>query len=53
MSYVIRLFDIIIGGFGPGGNMAVSQVRASHILVNTEKEANDILAQLKALGGEH
>ena len=28
--------------------MAVSQVRASHILVNTEQEANDILAQLKA-----
>jgi peptidyl-prolyl cis-trans isomerase C len=28
--------------------MAVSQVRASHILVNTEQEANDILAQVKA-----
>ncbi len=48
MSYVIRLIDIITGGFGPGGNMAVSQVRASHILVNTEQEANDLLAQLKA-----
>jgi peptidyl-prolyl cis-trans isomerase C len=28
--------------------MAPNQVRASHILVNTEKEASDILAQLKA-----
>jgi parvulin-like peptidyl-prolyl isomerase len=48
MSYVIRLFDIIIARFGPGGKMAVNQVRASHILVNTEQEANSILAQLKA-----
>ena len=28
--------------------MAVNQVRASHILVNTEQEANDLLAQLRA-----
>ena len=28
--------------------MAVNQVRASHILVNTEKEANNILEQLNA-----
>jgi len=27
--------------------MAVSQVRASHILVNTEQEANNILSQIK------
>jgi peptidyl-prolyl cis-trans isomerase C len=48
MSYVIRLIDIIIARFGPGGNMAVKQVRASHILVNTEQEANNLSAQLKA-----
>ncbi len=47
MSYVIRLIDIT-RGFGPGGKMAVTQVRASHILVNTEQEANNLLAQLKA-----
>lgn len=28
--------------------MAVKQVRASHILVNTEKEANNLSAQLKS-----
>lgn len=48
MSYVIRLIDIIIARFGPGGNMAVKQVRASHILVNTEQEARNIVAQLQS-----